>query len=67
MNEGHHEYIGKHTDIMEGILKDAFPGESDDFYNYGKWGGGATNSSAFEELSKEEQKSIINYLGSNKL
>lgn len=38
MNEGHHEYMGKHTDIMEGILKDAFPGESDDFYNYGEMG-----------------------------
>ncbi len=37
------------------------------FIIMGKWGGGATNSSAFEGLSEEEQQNILHYLGSNKL
>lgn len=67
LNEGHHEYMGQHTDIMEDILREAFPGESDDFYNYGKWAGGATDSSAFRELSQEEQQEIKDFLKEHKL
>ena len=32
LNEEEHEYI----DIMESLLREVFPGEPDDFYNYGK-------------------------------
>ena len=34
----HHEYMGKMTNY-EQILRDAFPGKSREFYEYGKWGG----------------------------
>ena len=44
---GHHEYMGSHVDKMEERLRSAFPGQSEDFYKYGKWGGGATSSDAF--------------------
>lgn len=67
LNEGHHEYMGGHTDIMEKLLREAFPGESDDFYNCGKWAGGATNSNTFLNLPKEEQKAVLNYLRTHKL
>lgn len=38
INDGHHEYIGSHVDKMEERLQSAFPGQSEDFYKYGKWG-----------------------------
>lgn len=43
VNAGHHLYMGGHADEMEQLLRDAFPGQSEDFYNYGKWAGGAMN------------------------
>lgn len=52
---------------MEKLLREAFPGESDDFYNCGKWAGGATNSNTFLNLPKEEQKAVLNYLRTHKL
>lgn len=65
--QAHHEYMGKHTDIMENILRDTFKGESEDFYNYGKWAGGGVHSDAFKELDEEKQKEIKMYLRNNKL
>ena len=59
-----HFYMGQHIEEMEQLLRDAFPGPDDDFYECGKWGGGALNSDAFEELSEEEQNAITNYLSS---
>ena len=38
INDGHHEYMGSHVDKMEERLQSAFPGQSEDFYKYGKWG-----------------------------
>ena len=38
--------------------------DPDKFYEYGKWGGGAFDSTAFDELSFEEQNEIIDYLSS---
>ena len=54
--------MGQHIEEMEQLLRDAFPGRDDDFYECGKWGGGALNSDAFKELSEEEQNAITNYL-----
>lgn len=34
----------------EELLRQAFPGRNEEFYEYGKWGGGAFNSEVFEEL-----------------
>ena len=51
-------------DFAEQLLRGSFPGRDDDFYECGKWGGGALNSDAFEELSEEEQNAITNYLSS---
>ena len=45
----------------EELLKQAFPGRDEVFYEYGKWGGGAFNSEVFEELPFERQKSIENF------
>lgn len=57
--------MGSHTDIMGNLLKEAFPEQSDDFYNYGKWAG--TNSKAFNNLYKSEQTNIKDFLIKNKL
>ena len=63
VNEGHHFYMGQHIEEMEQLLRDAFPGQSEEFYEYGKWGGGAFNSDAFRQLPVEEQNAIWAYLG----
>ena len=62
VNDGHHFYMGQHVKEMEQLLREAFPGMDDDFYEYGKWGGGAFNSDKFDQLSKEEQDAIEEYL-----
>ena len=67
VNAGHHEYMGSHIDELETMLREAFPGESDEFYEYGKWGGGAFDSDAFDELPLSEQYKIIQYLQNNGL
>ena len=54
--------MGQHIEEMEQLLRDAFPGRDDDFYECGKWGGGALNSDAFNELSEEERGRVIDYL-----
>ena len=43
---------------MEERLRSAFPGQSEDFYKYGKWGGGATSSDAFLKLENIEPDKI---------
>ena len=55
--------MGQHIEEMEQLLRDAFPGQSEEFYEYGKWGGGAFNSDAFRQLPVEEQNAIWAYLG----
>jgi hypothetical protein len=67
LNAGQHEYIGNHIDQFESILREAFPGESEDFYNYGKWGGGIFNSSAFDALPGGEKRDVRRYLKDNDL
>ena len=62
VNEGHHFYMGEHVEEVEQLLRDAFPGMDDDFYEYGKWGGGTFNSDKFDQLPKEEQDAIEEYL-----
>ena len=62
LNNAHHFYMGQHVEEMEQLLRGSFPGRDDDFYECGKWGGGALNSDAFNELSEEEQNAITNYL-----
>lgn len=64
VNAGHHEYMGSHVDELETMLREAFPGESDEFYEYGKWGGGAFDSSAYYDLSSSERNEINKYLKS---
>nr|WP_195460417.1 hypothetical protein [Alistipes sp. D31t1_170403_E11] len=41
---------------------DAFPGQDEDFYEYGKWGGGAMNSDEFTQLPKYKQHNTEVYL-----
>lgn len=67
VNDDHHEYMGSHIGEMESRLRSTFPGQSEDFYKYGKWGGGATDSKTFGELPKKEQRKIKNYLKRNGL
>ena len=67
INDGHHQYMGGHIEDIEDLLREAFPNENEDFYEYGKWGGGATDSPEFEELTDEEQRNIIQYLRNNNL
>ena len=62
VNDGHHFYMGQHVEEMEQLLREAFPGMDDDFYEYGKWGGGAFNSDKFDQLPFELQKEITDYL-----
>ena len=62
INGAHHEYMGNHVAEMEQLLRQAFPGESNDFYRYGKWGGGAYNSTAFRNLPYAEQSAVQDYL-----
>lgn len=62
----HHEYMGKMTNY-EQILRDAFPGKSREFYEYGKWGGGLMDSYSFKKLPKDQQEAIREYLKAHKL
>ena len=62
LNDAHHFYMGQHVEEMEQLLREAFPGMDDDFYEYGKWGGGAFNSDKFDQLPFELQKEITDYL-----
>lgn len=51
----------------EQFLSNAFPGEEEKFYKYGKWGGGATDADEFNHLSPEEREKIKDYLKKNNL
>lgn len=53
----HHEYWAKHIDVYESWLREIFPGKSDDYYKYGKWGA-FMNTEAFLELNPKERKRI---------
>ena len=67
INAAHHEYMGNNIEIVEQLLRNTFPGESNDFYRYGRWTGGAFNSDAFRDLSKTERIAIFKYLKKNGL
>lgn len=67
INDGHHFYMGEHIEETETLLRQAFPGRDEEFYEYGKWGGGAFNSEAFEKLPLDEQQEIYNYLSNLQL
>ena len=62
LNDAHHFYMGQHVEEMEQLLRDAFPGMEEEFYEYGKWGGGAHASDAFRGLSFDEKTIIATYL-----
>ena len=62
INEGHHFYMGEHIEETEELLRQAFPGRDEEFYEYGKWGGGAMDSNVFKQLASMEQLAIIVYL-----
>lgn len=63
----HHEYIGRIVTEYEYILRDAFPGKPEEFYTYGKWGGGITDSYRFQKLPLAEQDRIKKYLKDHNL
>lgn len=67
INGAHHEYIGNDNAKYERFLRDAFPGEKEEFYKYGKWGGGISDSEAFKKLPVQEQDEIKKYIKDNKL
>ena len=54
--------MGQHVEEMEQLLRDSFPGMPEEFYEYGKWGGGAFSSTAFDSLPFEERLAIVTYL-----
>ena len=62
LNDAHHYYMGQHVEEMEQLLRDSFPGMPEEFYEYGKWGGGAFSSTAFDSLPFEERLAIVTYL-----
>ena len=66
-----HQYMGNEMIETFGTLKNpryadilrlAFPNESEEFYEYGQWGGGATDAWDFQKKSDEEKLLIGNYL-----
>ena len=59
--------MGNNIEIVEQLLRNTFPGESNDFYRYGRWTGGAFNSDAFDNLSETERNAIRKYLKKHKL
>ncbi len=62
-DEGQHKYMGETLDQTEQMLRDAFPGESKEFYKYGKWAGGAWDTPEFNHLvSDEEKRAIIQWM-----
>lgn len=63
----HHEYIGRIVTEYEYILRDAFPGKPEEFYTYGKWGGGITDSYRFQQLPSATQDRILKYLNDHNL
>lgn len=67
INAAHHEYMGYDNARYEQVLREAFPGKTEAFYKYGKWGGGMIESEAFRNLSSQEQDKIKNYIENNKL
>jgi hypothetical protein len=67
LNDGHHWYWGNNIDEFEEMLRGAFPNQSEDFYEYGKWGGGFYNSPAFDALPQEDKDAIFDYLEDNGL
>lgn len=67
INKGQHEYTSRRMDDYEALLRDLFPGESEEFYRYGKWGGGLIETEAFKDLGEAERNAILRYLNKNKL
>lgn len=63
----HHEYMGRIIIEYEDILRDAFPGKPEEFYTYGKWGGGITDSYRFKRLPLAQQERILEYLKNHNL
>lgn len=65
INQGHHEYMATHIDEFKQLLREAFPGESNEYYEYGVWGGGLIYTNAFYDLSNDTKCNILNYLQNN--
>ena len=49
------------------IIRDAFPGKPDEFYTYGRWGGGITDSYRFKRLESATRDKIKQYLADHNL
>lgn len=67
INGAHHQYMGYDNQKYEQFLRSAFPGATEDFYKYGKWGGGVKTSEEFNNLSSNEKGKINKYLQDNNL
>ncbi len=46
MNNAHHDYMVSGIEEYESVLRSAYPGQSEEFYEYGKWGGGIEDEMA---------------------
>lgn len=57
----HHEWMSNHLDEYERQLREIYPGQPEDFYIYGKWGG-LLNTETFKNLSWEYKDYIYKYL-----
>ena len=53
--------MGEHVAEMDSLLRGAFPGQDEEFYEYGKWGGGAFNAEAAKTLADVRKAMQINY------
>lgn len=67
INDGHHQYTADHINEFQALLRAAFPGQNEKFYNYGCWGGGLTNTNAFQNLSNEMRRTINTYINNKGL
>lgn len=67
INQGHHEYMALHIDEFKQLLRDVFPRQSEEYYEYGVWGYGLTETKAFERLPLETKNEIDFYITKNSI
>ena len=66
-NVREHEYIADYyLDEYEAVLRELYPNQEEEFYEYGKWGA-LTTTNAFRKVPIEEQNKIKYYLYNNEL
>lgn len=66
-NVREHEYIADYyLDEYEAVLRELYPNQEEEFYEYGKWGA-LTRTKAFKTNPRKDKSKIKRYLSKNKL